>query len=393
MTADSLIPPHGGRMVERLIQGPQREKLLSQARALPSVTLDEWELSDVELLALGAISPLEGFLREKDYDSVVDSMRLANGTVWPLPVTLSLTEEETHRCRDGQDLALKGPDGDVAAILHQPEVYPFNPLVEAKLVYGTTDPTHPAVARLLSQGPYNVGGSLSVLTMPRHDDFLEYRLTPAQTRQQFLQRGWRTVVGFQTRNPIHRAHEYLLRCALEIADGLFVHPLVGQTKSDDLSASVRMLCYRALLDNYFPKDRVLLAVNPASMRYGGPREAIFHSIIRQNYGCSHFIVGRDHAGVGKFYGPFDAQRIFDRFNPEELAVTPLCFENSFFCRTCQGMASVKTCAHPATERISLSGTAVRQMLADGKIPPPEFTRPEVADVLKEAYAGQAQPLS
>ena len=384
-----LIAPHGGRLVEQLAQGQERDLLLHQAKGLPSLTLDEWELSDLELLGIGALSPLEGFLREADYDSVVDRMRLADGTIWPLPVTLAVTETEADLWREGVDLALKAPGGQVMGILHQSELYPYNKGVEAKLVYGTTDGSHPGVARLLAQGPYCVGGRVSVLNLPPHDDFLPCRLTPAQTRQEFRRRGWQRVVGFQTRNPIHRAHEYLLRCALEIADGLMVHPLVGRTKSDDLPAAVRMRCYEALMESYFPPERAMLVVNPAAMRYAGPREAVFHAIIRQNYGCSYFIVGRDHAGVGKFYGTFDAQQIFQRFSPGELKVTPLCFDNAFYCSVCQGMATPKTCAHAATERISLSGTAVRQMLAEGKSPPPEFTRPEIAEILKEAYAGPA----
>ena len=384
-----LIAPHGGKLVECLVAGPERDKWLATAKGLPSLTLDEWTLSDIELLGIGAVSPLTGFMGEKDYDSVVDKMRLANGTVWSLPMTLAVTEEQAKSITKGSDAVLKSPDGEIVAVLHQPEIFPYNKQVEAKLVFGTTDESHPGVARIMTQGPYYVGGRVFVLNLPRHDDFLSHRLTPAQTRQAFLVRGWRQVVGFQTRNPIHRAHEYLLRCALEIADGLMIHPLVGQTKGDDIPADVRMRCYDALIKGYLPLDRVLLVVNPAAMRYGGPREAIFHAIIRQNYGCTHFIVGRDHAGVGKFYGPFDAQKIFDKFTRAELAVTPLCFDNSFFCKTCQGMASVKTCPHPATERVSLSGTAVRQLLADGKSPPPEFTRPEIAEILREVYVGGA----
>ncbi len=383
-----LITPHGGRLMERLVRGLEREQLLQKAQGFPFLTLNEWALSDLEMLAIGAFSPLDGFLREADYDAVVDRMRLVDGTVWPIPVTLAVTEQEADQWRAGEDLALKSPDGEIIAILHRPELFPYNRLVETKLVFGTTDESHPGVVRLMGQGPYYVGGRVSVLNLPRHEDFLPARLTPAETREEFRQRGWRQVVGFQTRNPIHRAHEYLLRCALEIVDGLLIHPLVGQTKGDDIPAVVRMRCYDALIDGYLPKDRVMLVVNPASMRYAGPREAVFHAIIRQNYGCSHFIVGRDHAGVGKFYGPFDAQRIFERFTREELAVTPLCFDNAFFCKICQGMASVKTCPHPATERISLSGTAVRQMLAEGKSPPPEFTRPEIGQILMEVHAGR-----
>lgn len=384
-----LIAPHGGKLVERFVSGPQREKWLTQARQMPKIVLDEWELSDLELLAVGGFSPLEGFLGQADHDSVLERMRLRNETVWPIPVILGLTDEERRDFRPGSDLTLATPDQEVVAVLHQPEVYPVNRSVEAKLVYGTTDTTHPGVARVMELGPYNVGGPVSVLNLPRHDDFLPYRLDPRQTRQEFKRRGWCKVVGFQTRNPIHRAHEYLLRCALEMADGLLIHPLVGQTKEDDIPAEVRMRCYEALIEGYLPRDRVILAVNPAAMRYGGPREAIFHAIVRQNFGCSHFVVGRDHAGVGKFYGPFDAQRIFEDFSPQDLGITPLCFDNAFYCRVCQGMATVKTCPHPMSERVSLSGTAVRQLLAERKSPPPEFTRPEIADILREAYVGGA----
>lgn len=388
MNENDLIAPHGGRLVERLLKGGERDELLLQAKSLPSLTVDEWTLSDIELFAIGAVSPLDGFLREVDYDSVLDRMQLKNGTVWSIPITLAVNQQEADVWRKGIDMALQSKSGELVAILHDPELYPYNKLVEAKLVYGTTDTSHPGVARLMAQGPYHLGGRLSVVNLPRHEDFLSYRLTPAQTRQEFKQRGWKRVVGFQTRNPIHRAHEYLLRCALEIADGLMIHPLVGKTKGDDLPADLRMRCYETLLNGYLPRDRVLLVVNPAAMRYGGPREAIFHAIIRQNYGCSHFIVGRDHAGVGTFYGPFDAQHIFERFTQDQLNVTPLCFDNAFFCRVCQGMATTKTCAHPATERISLSGTAVREMLSQGKTPPPEFTRPEIAEILKEAQKDQ-----
>ncbi len=384
-----LIAPHGGNLVERFVTGERRANLLARAARLPTIVLDEWEMSDIELFAIGALSPLEGFLREADYDSVVDRMRLVDGTVWPLPITLSVTDKQADIWREGLDIALKSPDGKVLAILHETELYPFNKMVESKLVFRTTDPSHPGVARLMTKGMYNLGGKVSVLNVPQWNDFLTYRLTPAQTRAECMRRGWKSVVGFQTNNPIHRAHEYLLRCALEIVDGLMIHSLVGQAKEEDLPAPLRMKCYLSLIEGYLPPDRVTLVVNPAAMRYAGPREAVFHAIIRQNYGCSHFIVGRDHASVGKFYGASDAQRIFDNFSRTELAVTPLCFDNAFFCRVCQGMATAKTCPHPAAERVSLSGTAVRQMLAEGKAPPPEFTRPEVADVLREAYVGSS----
>ena len=388
---NGLLSPHGGKLVERQVRGAEREERLHQARLLPAVTLDAWELAQVEMFATGALSPLEGFLREADYDSVVDRMQLSDGTVWPLPVTLSLTEGEADLWREGKDLALKTPDGQQVAVLHQPELFPYNRMVEAKLVYGTTDPSHPGVARVLAQGPYYVGGRLSVLDLPGSREYAEYRLTPAQTRQEFARRGWQQVVGFQATGPIHRAHEYLLRCALETADGLMIHPAVGKDDGEDLPAAIRLRCIRALLDHYFPLDRAMLVVNPMVTRFGGPREAIFHAILRQNYGCSHFIIGRDLASVGKFYGPMDAQKIFERYGREQLAVTPLFFDNAFYCGACQGMATIKTCAHPISERVTLSGTAVRQILAEGKEPPPEFTRPEIAEILKEAYPAPGEP--
>ena len=382
-----LIQPHGGRLVERLVRGAERDQLIHQGRRMQAITLDEWEMSELELFAVGALSPLEGFLRENDYDSVVDRMQLVDGTVWPLPVTLALAQWEADVWREGQDLALKSPDGELAAILHQPELFPYNRAVEAKLLYGTTNLGHPGVKRLMAQGPYYIGGKVSVVNLPKHTDFLPYRLTPAQTRAEFQRRGWRQVIGFQTRNPIHRAHEYLLRCGLEFADGIMLHPLVGKSADDDLPAVVRMRCYETLVGSYLPKDRTLLVANPAPPRTAGPREAIFQAILRQNYGCSLFLIGRDQAGPGKLYGTTDAQKILDRFPRERLEVTPLCFDNAFFCRACEGMATSKTCAHPASERVSVSGAAVRQMLSDGKAPPPEFTRPEIAVILKEATIG------
>lgn len=386
-----LISPHGGKLVERLVRGAEREARLHQARLLHAVTLDAREMADLELFAVGALSPLEGFLREADYDSVVDRMQLSDGTVWPLPVTLSLTEGEADLWREGQDLALKAPEGQRVAVLHQPELFPYNRMVEAKLVYGTTDKNHPGVARVLAQGPYYVGGRLSVLEGSGSREHAEYRLTPAQTRQEFARRGWRQVVGFQASGPIHRAQEYLLRCGLEIADGLMIHPVAGEDDGEDLPAELRLRCIRALLDHYFPLDRAMLVITPLAAHGGGPREAIFHAIIRQNYGCSHFIIGRDWVSVGKFYGPMDAQKIFERYSKEQLAVTPLFFDNAFYCRVCQGMATVKTCAHPVSERATISGTAVRQLLSEGKEPPPEFTRSEVADILKEAYRTPNEP--
>jgi sulfate adenylyltransferase len=392
MTTDGLIPSHGGHYAERLVLPVERETLLHRARSMSSVTLNEGEMADLEQLAVGAYAPLEGFLRESDYDSVLDRMRLSDGTVWPLPVNLSLSESEADLWKEGQDLALRSPSGQVEAVLHEPELYPYNPLVEAKLVYGTINASHPGAARTLAQGPYYVGGRVSALNSPKPPPgFADYWLTPAQTRQEFLNRGWRRVVGFHTLGPVHRAHEYLLRCALEMADGLMIHLSVELTPEGEMRASLQARCYEALRNAYFPAERILIVASTARPRHAGLREALLQAILRQNYGCSHFIVGRHPTSAGKFYGPLEAQRIFRRFSAEELRVTALFFDNAFFCRVCQGMATTKTCSHPLSDRVALSGTALMELLSQGKAPPVEFIRPEVAEVLREAGLKSAAP--
>ena len=380
-----MSAPHGGTLVNRLVDGQARESLLARAGSLLKVPLDTWALSDVEMLAIGGFSPLTGFLTQRDYDSVVTQRRLASGLVWTIPVTLAVDRRAAESLKPGSDVALTS-EGAIVAILHLEEVYAPDKQREAQHVLGTTDASHPGVARLQQTGEVYLGGSITVVNRPAHTKFLPYRLDPAKTRHVFEERKWKRVVGFQTRNPIHRAHEYIQKVALEICDGLLLHPIVGETKGDDVPAAVRMKSYEVLLANYYPKDRVLLAVNPASMRYAGPREAIFHALIRKNYGCTHFVVGRDHAGVGKFYGTYDAQRIFDEFSSDELGITPLFFENSFYCNACGSMASTKTCPHADADRVSLSGTKVRELLQAGQLPPREVSRPEVAQVLIEAMA-------
>jgi sulfate adenylyltransferase len=390
MTTDQTIAPHGGTLVDLLVAEADREKLLEEAQHFPKVAVSPREISDLEMLAVGALSPLTGFQGEADYRSILESMHLTSGLAWTIPVTLSLSDEEAKRIGGAEAVTLlERDDGAPLAILEVSGVFQRDREAEALAVFGTQDLAHPGVAALHEAGNLCAAGELRVLRLPEHDDFVEYRLTPAQTRAEFANRGWRTVVGFQTRNPIHRAHEYLQKCALEIVDGLLVHPLVGATKDDDVPAEVRMQCYEALFEGYYPKDRAMVSVFPAAMRYAGPKEAIWHAIARKNYGCTHFIVGRDHAGVGDYYGTYEAQEIFDRFEPGELDITPLMFEHSFWCNRCEGMASPKTCPHDASERVSLSGTKVREMLRAGERPPIEFSRPEVADILIEAMRDRA----
>jgi len=385
MSQDTTIAPHGGDLVDLLVPEGRREATRAEADHLPKLVVNARELSDLEMLTVGALSPLRGFVGEADYVSVLETMHLTNGLAWSIPVTLSLTEDDVKRIGAGGSVALlPWGAGDPIAVVEVAEVFKRDRQKESVGVFGTEDLEHPGVQALHDAGDFCLAGTVRALALPEHDDFLPYRLTPAQTRAAFAERGWRTVVGFQTRNPIHRAHEYLQKCALEIVDGLLVHPLVGATKDDDVPADVRMRCYEALFEGYYPKDRAMVSVFPAAMRYAGPREAIWHAICRKNYGCTHFIVGRDHAGVGSYYGTYDAQRIFEEFEPGELGITPLMFEHSFWCNACEGMASPKTCPHGEGSRVSLSGTKVREMLRAGERPPAEFSRPEVADILIDA---------
>ncbi|PMB27698.1 sulfate adenylyltransferase [Fischerella thermalis CCMEE 5198] len=378
------IPPHGGQLVNRIATPEQKEVFLSKAEFLPRVQLDQRAVSDLEMIAIGGFSPLTGFMNQQDYDRVVAEMRLANGTVWSIPITLSVSEEVAASLTEGGLVRLDNPEGRFIGVLELSQKYRYDKKQEAINVYRTDDEKHPGVQVVYNQGPVNLAGDVWLLERDPHPYFPTYQIDPAESRQLFKQKGWKTVVGFQTRNPIHRAHEYIQKCALETVDGLFLHPLVGATKDDDIPADVRMRCYEILLENYYPQDRVILAINPSAMRYAGPREAIFHALIRKNYGCTHFIVGRDHAGVGDYYGTYDAQYIFAEFTPEEIGITPMMFEHAFYCTRTKQMATTKTSPSKPEERIHLSGTKVREMLRRGELPPPEFSRPEVAAELARA---------
>jgi sulfate adenylyltransferase len=374
-TSANLIEPHGGKLVDRTGSRPDGVERFEQ------IALTSRELSDLDMLASGALSPLEGFMARHDYERVVDEMRLGNGLPWALPVCLAVDREP-----NGDRAVLTDADGAPLAVLDVEQVYEYDKEREAERCFRTTDEAHPGVARLYEQKPLYLAGRVTVFERVE-PPFPQLAFDPAQTRAAFAERGWRRVVGFQTRNPIHRAHEYLTKGALETVDGLLIHPLVGETKSDDVPATTRVECYEVLVENYYPSDRVLVSAFPAAMRYAGPREAIWHAICRKNYGCSHFIVGRDHAGVGDYYGTYDAQLIFDEFESHELDIEPMFFEHAFFCRACGQMATPKTCPHGGDDHVFLSGTKVRELLAEGKLPPAEFSRPEVAEVLIQSYRG------
>ncbi|MGQ0794451.1 MAG: sulfate adenylyltransferase [Deltaproteobacteria bacterium] len=380
------IAPHGGKLVNRILDGEAKSEAIGKSKSLKTLTVSARVISDMELISIGAMSPLEGFMGRADYESVVERMRLANGAAWSIPIALPVSADEAAALKEGEDLALVDQSQNLIAILHLEEKFGYDKQREASLVYRTTDAEHPGVKVVYAQGDVLLGGKISLVNMPANLEFPEYRRAPAQTRALFQEKGWKKIVAFQTRNPIHRAHEYLQKCALEMMDGLMIHPIVGETKSDDIPADIRMKCYEVLIENYYPKDRVVLSVLPAAMRYAGPREAIFHALMRQNYGCTHFIVGRDHAGVGNYYGTYDAHKIFDEFAPAELGITPIFFDHTFYCQRCGGMASIKTCPCPKENHLILSGTKVREMLRNKQDLPLEFTRPEVGRVLMAAYA-------
>ena len=381
-----LVKPHGGKLKPLLLQGDAIKDARSKAKSMPKVNMTSKEVSDLIMLAMGAFSPLDGFMMKSDYLGVVRNMELASGVLWPIPVTLAIDKTEAEKLSEGRDVALcDGETGEIMGVLTIAEKYSYDKKEEAEKVFKTTDDKHPGVNRIYTQGDVYLGGPVKVFSEGKYpEQFPEYA-RPAETRKIFEEKGWSTVAAFQTRNPIHRSHEYLVKIAMEICDGVFIHPIVGALKPGDIPAETRMKCYHALLEKYFPKNSVVLKVYPMEMRYGGPKEAILHAIIRQNFGCSHLIVGRDHAGVGSYYGPFDAQAIFDTLKPGALELKPLKLDWTFWCYKCGEMASPKTCPHGKEDRCLISGTELRKLLSEGKNPPPEFSRPEILEILRAYY--------
>jgi len=383
-----LIAPHGGTLVNRLAEGAKADALRKEAEGLPKIELTAKQSCDLEMIGIGAFSPLTGFMGKKDFESVCTSMKLASGDIWPIPILLSVDKSTAPKVGDRVALFAAAPStGEkvLQAVMTVEEVFDHDKSLEIPNVFRTEDDAHPGVAQVRKEGDVCLAGPVEVVTMcvdpSGPEAFLDHRLTPAQTRAEFEKRGWKTVAAFQTRNPIHRAHEYLCKCAQEICDGLLIHPLVGETKEGDIPADVRMKCYQTLIDGYFVPDRTLLSVMPAAMRYAGPREAVLHALIRKNYGVTHFIVGRDHAGVGDYYGTYDAQNIFDELDRDNLEIEPLKFEHAAWSHKAQSMVSGKTFPRLEGDQVFLSGTKVRDLLQQGQRPPAEFTRPEVADIL------------
>ena len=388
--ATHLIPPHGGELKPLLLEGAAREQEIQKAKSLPQVRLTSRETSDLIMLGMGAFSPLDGFMRQKDYQTVVTDMLMADGTLWPIPITLSVTKQQADTVAEGSEIALVDDEsGELMGTMTVEEKYTYDKKHEAKHVFRTEDEAHPGVAKIYAQHDIYLGGPVKVLNEgPYPEKYGEYYARPAETRKIFAEKGWRRIAGFQTRNPIHRSHEYVTKIAMEVTDGILIHPLVGKLKAGDIPAEVRMKTYEVLIDKYYVKDNVVLKVYPMEMRYGGPREAVLHAIFRQNFGCTHLIIGRDHAGVGSYYGPFDAQKIFDEIPEGKLHIQPLNIDWTFYCFKCGGMASMRTCPHGKEDRVLISGTKVREMLSKGELPPPEFSRPEVAQILVEYYKNQ-----
>jgi sulfate adenylyltransferase len=373
-----MLPPHGGTLVDRVLTPERQEEALEEAAKLVQLRVSDDLAKDIENIAFGAFSPLEGFLNRSEYESVLHEKRLSNDLPWTLPIVLDASREELRGSKEGDTVAIIDPLSEPVALLRIEEIFPYNKEEFAKEVYGTNDPAHPGVAKTQAMKDHLVGGKISLIRMS-FDEFQKYRLRPIETRVLFKEKGWRTVVGFQTRNIPHIGHEYVQKTALTFVDGLFINPVIGKKKSGDFKDEVILAAYEALLRHYYLRDRTVMAILRTEMRYAGPREAIFHAIVRKNFGCTHFVVGRDHAGVGKYYPPYAAQEIFDEF--PDLGIVPLPFKSFFYCKRCESVVNEKICPHDSTQRLEFSGTDLRGKLIKGEPPPKELVRPEVAEVL------------
>lgn len=374
--------PHGGKLINRIATGDRKKELEAKADSLLNITLEDRYGADIEMIAIGAFSPLEGFMNKADVQSVMDNMKLVNGAAWGIPILLP-AGEHYDTIKVGDELALRDQKNRLLATIKVEEKFELDMNELGQKCFNATDENHPGLNAIKRGGNKFISGPIEMINRPLRTDAIDdhYYKDPVETRAEFEKRGWNTIVAFQTRNPIHRAHEYLVKCAMEIVDGAMIHPIVGETKADDIPAPTRMRCYETLIDHYFNREHTMLNVLATAMRYGGPREAINHTLIRKNFGCTHMIIGRDHAGVGKYYGTYDAQKIMEKVGPE-MGMNILKYENTFWCVNTESMATDKT-APKEREIVSLSGTKVRQMLQEGIRPPKEFSRPEVADILIE----------
>jgi len=385
-----LVQPHGGKLTPVLLPEGERAAALAKAKTLPVIRMTSRETSDLLMIGMGAFSPLTGFMDKVNYESVVETKHLTNGLAWPLPITLSVTEEQAATLTIGMEVALVDDETDTyTGILTVSDKYKYDKVKECKAVFYTDDAAHAGVEKVMAQGNVNVGGSLVTFSQLGYaTKYGEYYGTPTQTRALFDEKGWATVAAFQTRNPLHRSHEFLCKMGNEVCDGLFIHPIVGKLKEGDIPAETRLECYEVLLKNYFNPKTVVMKVYPMEMRYAGPSEAILHSIFRQNFGCSHILVGRDHAGVGDYYTDYQAQEEFDKFKPGELLCQPIKVTAAMFCTKCDGMTTEKTCPHGKEDHLKISGTKLRAMLSKGEVPPSNFSRPEVLKILLKYYGAK-----
>ncbi|NIQ16597.1 MAG: sulfate adenylyltransferase [Candidatus Dadabacteria bacterium] len=383
-----MISPHGGKLINRVAEGKRKSELETKGKKLQKIVIGDWFVSDCEMIAIGGFSPLKGFMDKETVESVIDRLEIPGGLIWSIPIVLPVKDSEGEKVNEKSKIALQDRHNRLIAIMNVSQKFTLDKKSYCKNVYKTTDPDHPGVKTIIDAGNIFIAGDIELVNRPVRENIdSSYFLDPLKTREEFSKRGWNKIVAFQTRNPIHRAHEYLIKCAMEPSDGILIHPLVGETKADDIPAEVRMKCYEVLIDNYFNKNKTMLSVLPTAMRYAGPREAVHHMIMRKNYGCTHIIIGRDHAGVGDYYGTYEAQEFVDRF-ADRLEINPIKFEHSFYCKKCGNMASMKTCPHQTHDHLHLSGTKVRSLLKEGKSLPIEFSRPEVAMVLTNWAMGK-----